>query len=494
MPSIDAFRRFLLPALLAMLVAAWLGGGVTEDETAIDEWLQLLALPLLVVGAALLAAEFPQDRYRRFGLAAVAAIIAVPLLQLLPVPGSWWNLPVAREALAADLGQAGVASLRDRWTLSPHATESAVLALLPALAAFVAAMGLQASHRRRLVQALLVLVLFNVGFAFFQAGLPQGSGLRLYPDFDARFGGLFANTNHQATACIIGMVLAVALAVEARQRVERGETRPFTPWWYGGMAFGLLLMVPLSTSRAGMAIALPALAAALLFTGALRLSRIRRSKRMAALAIGMGMIAIIGLRAAMGWMAVDESEELRTTMRNATMVIGNAQAPLGSGLGSFVPVFETSSPPSLWLARYVNHAHNEYVQWWLEAGWLGMLVLACVLALLAACGWRILRLRLRGGNAILAAACFVCICVVLGHSWADYPLRTTTLMATTAALAGLMLAALADAASKDAGRRRIADGRPRRSKSDPARLTNGDMGKGDGPHDDADALHGQGAG
>jgi hypothetical protein len=32
----------------------------------------------------------------------------------------------------------------------------------------------------------------------------------------------------------------------------------------------------------------------------------------------------------------------------------------------------------------------------------------------------------------------------MAHSWADYPLRTLSLMSTTAALAGVMLAALAD--------------------------------------------------
>ena len=86
-----------------------------------------------------------------------------------------------------------------------------------------------------------------------------------------------------------------------------------------------------------------------------------------------------------------------------------------------------------------------------------MLVLACVLALLAVVGMGIARLRGRGSNAILAAASFVAVAVVLAHSWADYPLRTTTLMATTATLAGVMLAALADASL------RLSDDRARRA-------------------------------
>jgi O-antigen ligase len=455
MPQTDALRRFLLPALLVLLLAVWLGGGVTQDDTSIDEWLQLLALPLLAVAAMVLVAEFPDDRYRRAGLAVALLIAAIPLVQLLPVPGAAWNLPPARDALAVDLGQAGVAAFPKRWTLAPLASESALWSLMPALAAFFAAMALEVGHRRRLVQAIVLLVLFNVAFAFFQTGLPQGSQLRLYQDFDAGFGGLLVNMNHQATACIIGMVLSVGLAVEAQGRVERGETRPHMPWWYAGLAGCLLLMVPLSTARAGMPIAFAALAAILLLTGVLRPSRIGRSKRATALAVGLTVAAIVGVRAAIGWVAVDEAEELRLTMRVASVAAGEAQAPLGSGVGSFIQVFEQAAPPSLQLARYVNHAHNEYAQWWLEAGWLGMLVLALSLVLLAFCGWRIASLRIRNGHAALAAGGFVAVCAVLAHSWADFPLRTTTLMTTTAALAGLMLATLQDARSREKSRRQM---------------------------------------
>ncbi len=178
--------------------------------------------------------------------------------------------------------------------------------------------------------------------------------------------------------------------------------------------------------------------------------------------LGLGALAIIGVRAAMGWMAIDQAEELRHTMAATTAALATQHAPLGSGVGSFVPVFAQGAPEALQLAQYVNHAHNEYVQWWLEAGWLGLLALAAALAVLASAGWQIIRARARDGHAILAASCFVAICAVLAHSWADYPLRTTTLMATTAALVGLMLGALADirqvgglAAAQDPGLRQL---------------------------------------
>ena len=455
MPNTDTYRRLLLPASIALLILCWLGGGVTKDDTSIDEWLQLLSLPVLVLAIALLASDDPHGRVPRWGIVVAVLVVLVPALQLLPLPAGLWSGPSARQALATDLSQAGIDGLAPHWTLSPFETEASLWSMLPALAAFLAAVALPSQSRRRMVQAIVALALFNVVFAFFQAGLPRDSALRLYQDFDGGFGGLLANTNHQATACIIGMVLAVGLAIEARIRAARGETRPYTHWWYVGLAGFFLLSTPLSTARAGLVIALPALALALLLTGGLPLARIGRSKRATGLALGLTVLAIVGVRAALGWMAVDEAGELRHTLRGAAMAMGNAEAPLGSGIGSFVQVFEQGAPPRLWLAQYVNHAHNEYAQWWLTAGWLGMLVLVLVLATLAIAGWQIARLRGRGTNAVIAGACFVAVCAVLAHSWADYPLRTTTLMATTSALAGLMLAALADARQRERSRHRV---------------------------------------
>ncbi|WP_374248676.1 O-antigen ligase family protein [Thermomonas sp.] len=436
----DVARRLLLPALILLLVACWLGGGVTSDDTGIDEGLQLLALPVLLLAAATLLDETPSPWVRR-GLWVAAAIAMVPAVQLLPIPAALWHLPPARQALAADIAVAGV-TVAPHWSLTPAASERALWALLPAMAAFLAACALTAVQRRRLLQALVGLVAFNVVFAFFQAGLPQESDLRLYQDFDAGFGGLLANTNHQATACIIGMALAVGLAAESRLRAVRGQAHPHRHWWYWGLATGFLLMVPLSTSRAGMSIVLPVLALALWLTRVLKLRQIGRSRRATALALGLVVLSVVGARAAIGWLAVDQAEEIRHTLAAAAVAMGKAEAPLGSGMGSFVPAFEQAAPASLQMANYVNHAHNEYAQWWMTAGWLGMLALAAALLLLVAAGWQIARAH--GRNAVLAGASLAALCAVLAHSWADYPLRTLTLMATCGALAGVLLAALGD--------------------------------------------------
>lgn len=447
---IDSLRRFLPFALAILLIACWLGGGATRDSRPVDDGLLLLSLPVLVLAvAALASSDQPLGWPTRSAIGAILVVAAIPLLQLLPLPASLWQMADARQALAQDLSNAGIAPLAGHWTMAPDYTEQAFWSLLPASAMFLATLTLSANQRRRLLQLVLLLVLFNVGVAFFQAGLPRDSSLRLYPTIVGGFGGLLVNTNHQGTACIIGMVIAVGLAVEARVRVQNGQANAHAAWWYIGLAAAFLLLVPLSTSRAAMVIALPALAAALIFTGGLRLARIGRSKRAAGLAIAAVVLAVLGVRGAMSWMEVDKAEEIRHTLATATAQVGAAYAPLGSGIGSYTEAFEPLMPSSLWLAPYINHAHNEYAQWWLTGGWLAMAVLAGVLVLLAIFGWRLLSLPGRGRHAAIAGACFVAILAALAHSWADYPLRTTTLMATVAALAGVMLASLAEALDRD---------------------------------------------
>lgn len=440
MPVTEFARRLLLPAVSVLLVACWLGGGVTVDDTGLDLALALLALPVVLLATWLLLVE-GASRWVQIGIALALAIALVPALQLLQIPDALWRLPPARQALAVDLAAAGV-QVSPHWSLTPYASERGLWMLLPALAAFLAACALWPVQRRRLLQVMLGLVLFNVGFAFFQAGLPPDSDLRLYA-FDNGFGGLLVNTNHQATACIIGMVLAMGLAAEAKLRALRGETRPHWHWMYLGLALFLLLMVPLSTSRAGMVIVLPALALAAFASDVVPLRRILRTPGRLLLAAAVVVLAVIGVRAGISWMAVDQLDELRHVMRAAAMVIGATHAPWGSGVGSFVPAFEQAAPAALQLPNYVNHAHNEYVQWWMTAGWLGMLVLLLVLALLVAVAIRLARSQ--GRQAVLASACWVALVAVLAHSWVDYPLRTLTLMATCGALAGVMLAAVAEA-------------------------------------------------
>src|SRR5690606_19638400 len=145
----------------------------------------------------------------------------------------------------------------------------------------------------------------------------------------------------------------------------------------------LLLGLPLTNSRAAVVIGVLMLVIAPLAMAVSRLRRSGQSRRgIAALLLAAGLSAL-GLSAAMGWMKVDQIEELRWIIRQATAVLAAMHLPWGSGVGSFVPVFQQAMPESLLMAAYINAAHNDYSQVWLETGIPGIVVAVMVVATLA---------------------------------------------------------------------------------------------------------------
>ncbi len=436
-------RDLLVPALALLLGAAWICGGVTVDDTPADEVVQLLALPLLLLSAWVMLQEGVANNLQRMALLSAAGIVLIPLLQLLPLPAPWWDSPPFREGLRHDAVTAlSGLPLMQRWTLSPSATEAAFWSLMPALAAFLATIMLAQRQVGAAVNLLLLLIAGNAVFAFFQIGLPMDSDLRLYQDFDAGFGGFLVNVNHHATALLIGIALSVGQAVHAWRGQQAGRGPSHLWMWYAAFAGACILLMPLTTSRAGVAMAMPVLALVLLATGAVPARRVLRSKGVLTAVVTLSIFTAIGIHAALGWMVIDVAEESRHTLALTTMQAGNAAVPWGAGVGTFAPVFEQTRP-DLWLGGYANHAHNEYVQWWLEAGYAGVFVLSLVLGVLLSAGWRIARRCGESGSSIIAASCWTATVAVLVHAWVDFPLRTPTLATIAAAVTGLLFASIA---------------------------------------------------
>ena len=90
------------------------------------------------------------------------------------------------------------------------------------------------------------------------------------------------------------------------------------------------------------------------------------------------------------------------------------------------------------LRRYINAAHNDYAQVWMEAGVAGLLVAAlCGLALfVAVTGY----LRGHAGERRLIWSAMLGIFALLANAGADYALRTPGLAAVAALLAAVLIA------------------------------------------------------
>jgi len=426
---------------VALLFASWLFGGVVQDRSWHDEGLALLALPLLLTATAVLLQSPPSSRLLRTALVIMLAGWVVVALQLLPLP-AWLGSGAPRASLTQDLAAADVAAPDLRWSLSPFATEQSLWRMLLPLAAFLGGLAVARRFRRVLLGGIVLLALANLGLALQQQGLPIDSRARLYPVMDGSvmFGGLFINQNHHATALIIAMVLTLSLAVDAWRRRRPGTRRhELQALVWSGLAVLFLCAVQLTHSRAGIALLAPALAGSLLMTGIIRLPHALRRPW---LVVAVAALAVVAAALSLPWLAAAPGADPRFVIAAKTFQLGLSYLPWGSGAGSFTPVFETDLPKALWIPQYINHAHNEFAQWWLVGGLPAVAVVAAGLAILAVAGYRLLQLQGRRSAAVLAAGCWTAITVTLVHSWVDFPLGTPALAVTVAMLGGILFACL----------------------------------------------------
>ena len=422
-------------AMAAVLVLAFVTGGGASDYGTGDALTQWLALPLLVWAVLALQAS-PAGRMRRVAIAVALLVTATVALQQLALPSGLWNSVEARAALGSDLQAAGVEAPRRLWSLTPLASERALWSLLPALAVFLGALAMPLRHQPPLLLTVVLLSSASLVLGFLQLGAPQDSLLNPFPEWSPALGGFFANPNHQATGLALSLVGIAALLLD-----DWGREDPALPRWarFCLATLGILLLasLPLTGSRAAFLLAVLGMVAVPFVVRGGR----RRPATSAARAWGtrlvLGALAVGAVAAAVGWLRYDMAEEVRWSAAQATAAMGTAHAPWGAGVGSFVPWFDQATPAALMQRSYFNHAHNEYAQWWLESGVLGVVSVLAVLALLLACYPR----RQNGvrGRGVAAAAWLGCLLVML-HSLVDYPLRTPALMTVAALLAGLAVA------------------------------------------------------
>lgn len=432
-----AVSRSWHAALYIFLVYVFVTGGSSQARGWTDAIAQVAALPILAVGVWRLGA-LPASRVRLLGLVAMAAVALLPWLQLLPLAESLWNLAPAREALGQDLAKAAVPGVATTWSLTPNATLRSALSLLPAVALFVATMSVDKTTQRRLLVLCVALPVASLVLGFLQLGAPQDSLLNPYPEWAPAMNGTFANPNHQGTAMLVGLGICLAFAVAALGSREDTTGKPRNPWPAIIAGATLLLGLPLTNSRAAVVIGVLLLVAAPLGMAASALRRSGRARTSTLALIIAAGVGAIGLSAAMGWMRVDALEEIRWVMREATIALATTHLPWGSGMGSFVPVFQQAMPDSLLLPGYINAAHNDFAQVWLEGGWPVMATVAlCAVALVHAV---VAYLRTHGGDRRLLWAGLLATFALLAHAGADYALRTPALMSVAALIAGIVVA------------------------------------------------------
>lgn len=380
----------------------------------------LLEMSVEILGIALLCYFAIADRSvplpdARIPLIFAAAILLLPLLQLVPLPPALWHLLPERERESSVLGLLGRGGQWMPLSVDPEATRRSMLALVPGLAMFVAGIHLSSGDRLRVAGML-------VGFAAFGAVLgavQAASGGGFSPFVSVHHGhalGLFTNRNHQAIFLLIAMLMAAALG--------RGPSVA-PPVRLVALA-GLLLFaaaVVATKSRTGSVILLVVLPSAIVMLFRLQL-------RWRTVAIGaaamMGLLLLVAI-SPVGEALIERfgfADDDRLNFWSNSIAAIRAYAPLGSGFGSFPLVYQSMEPLGSMTGSYVNHAHNDYLELALEGGVPAIVMLLAGLALFAVRARRLLTAVPRSGLAIAALGA---VLILLLHSLVDYPLRMLSL-------------------------------------------------------------------
>jgi O-antigen ligase len=124
-------------------------------------------------------------------------------------------------------------------------------------------------------------------------------------------------------------------------------------------------------------------------------------------------------------------------MAATTVVAIKDTFPEGVGLGSFPQVYRTYEDQNAVGSEQVNHAHNDYLEFVLELGLPGLLLILAFIFWWSSRTIHVWRSSYKGGD--LGRAGSVVVLVVLLHSVVDYPVRTSAMAVLFAMACALMM-------------------------------------------------------
>ena len=454
----DLLRRFrqvnLLFYLCAFVIVASLAlGGGTRGGFLSDAILQLLAIPLLLV-ALWKMFEVPVTKQTRVALWFCLVIAALPLVQLIPLPPWLWTALPNRQpsAEAFDLVGQGVP-----WmpiSVSPQETWLSALSLLAPLAIFIGTLLLGYRERRWLSLVVLAVGILSVFVGLTQVAQGPESPLRFFQfTNNTEAVGFFANRNHFAALIYALTLFTAAWTINAAVATGVGGNRKQYDTVSIVAAIGCFALIvvllagqAMARSRAGLVLTIGALFGAFVLGFTDRRAGTGRPSKLLFSAITLAVIfaAQFALYRIMERFAVDQLADARLSFVRNTIEAAKAYMPLGSGLGTFVPVYGLfEKPEDALINTYVNRAHNDVVELWLETGMVGLALMGLFAIWLVARSVEIWRsappFGAREIDWSLARAATIVIALVIAHSFVDYPLRTGAMMAIMAFACALLI-------------------------------------------------------
>ena len=449
---------------LVVLVVGLVCGGGTRNGFIGDVILQLAAIPLLVWclfsksekshGAA--GASQPERVPGRLpALIFCFALVLVPIVQLIPLPLAIWQWLPGRDVIREAFDLIGKPMGPQPISMVPDSTWLALISLIPPIAVFLGVMRLGLSDRRFLSKVIIGFGVVSVVLGLMQLAQGPNSPLRFFEFTNTTEAvGFFANRNHFAALLYVVMIFAAAWVIEALSSV-RGLTResvlhsPVILVLAATFVIFIALLIgqTMARSRAGLLLTIAGLFAvlALAFTGSQGREAGSRTVKIVFGAVAFAIVFSLqfALYRILERFDQDPLEGGRVMYARNTYELAKAYLPLGTGMGTFVPIYAMHEKPADLIPSFANRAHNDVLEVSLESGVLGIaLMLVFALWLLR----KIIKVWRKSGDleaqdidiAMMKAAT-ISLCLLAAHSFVDYPLRTGAMMVLAAFCCGLLI-------------------------------------------------------
>jgi len=356
-------------------------------------------------------------------LAIAAAILALVVAQLIPLPYALWSALPGREVGAAMLAAGPGGRPWHALSQDPQATLQSALMLLPAAGMLTVGLMLDRAALRGLLLLLLALAGVSLLLGWAQMIVGVDSSLYLYGDQRERVSvGLFSNRNHQADMlCLGGLAAGIALyfLAPAQEAIRRYR---FAIACAAVILFGA--GVAATGSRTGGSLFVPTAVIATALSLAERRAG-RRARRRGVL-VALAATATI----AIGWLLIGQplarlgaSDDLRYAIWPDAWYLARSLWPVGGGFGTFALSYQQIESLGSVTPLLINAAHDDYLQLLIEGGVAALAIMLAFSVWLTVQTRRIARTP--GGRAGWFALAGVALLLI--HSAVDYPLRTEAL-------------------------------------------------------------------
>lgn len=479
-------------ATSGVFIAALVLGGGTKEGFLGDVLLQLLAIPLLVVALMRLrqppgihgtpadalpqqdptkiaAGAFVMPRTVVSALIFTGVLVLVLLIQLLPLPPKLWLMLPGRDVIAETFNL--IDDPLPWWPISmaPEATWLALASLIPPIAIFLSVISLSFAQRRHLCFALIAFGVVSVFLGLLQLAQGPQSALRFFQFTNPTEAvGFFANRNHYSAllyvATLFAAVWAISVVVDASILTKRALLGSRTMLLLAAAltVFSMLVIAQtMARSRAGLILSMVALFGILLL--ALRHAKEAGSAtsetsklQVVKIILATASVTILfslqfALYRILDRFAVDPMEDARVLFARKTYEIARFYFPFGSGVGTFVPVYQLHEKPADIAHFFANRAHNDVLESALEAGIFSLLLMFVFVIWLARRTWSVWsapstdmlsEIQAPVGRSLdrsFMRAAALGLLLLAAHSFVDYPLRTGALMVIAAFCCGLLV-------------------------------------------------------